>query len=94
MTLEQWRRSDAYRLLNRINFVPTTWVWSDDMSDEEKEAHPTHETTGGYLRENNLTRAYLDWWDKLEGDEKEVIMNIPNFDADKFKLITGIDTTK
>ena len=45
MTFEQWRCSDACRLLNRIDFRPTEFIWSKDMTDEEKAAHPEWETT-------------------------------------------------
>ena len=91
MTLEQWRRSDAYKLLRRIDFMPTTWVWASDMTDKEKEQYPSYKTTDGYLRTNDLTQAYQKWWDKLDDEEKEEITSIPNFDGDKFKLITGIN---
>lgn len=30
-------------------------------------------------------------WEKLSDDDKKVILEIPNFDAEKFKMITGID---
>ena len=26
------------------------WIWSDDMTDEEKEQHPEYEVVGGYLK--------------------------------------------
>ena len=51
MTLDQWRNSVAYYLLCRIHFEPTRWVWSKDMTDKEKAAHPEYKTTGGYLKE-------------------------------------------
>ncbi|WP_196243754.1 pentapeptide repeat-containing protein, partial [Lysinibacillus sphaericus] len=91
MTLEQWRRSDAYKLLRRIDYTPTTWVWDHDMTDEEKEKYPSYKTTEGYLRQNDLTQVYQNWWNNLDDEEKEIIEGIPNFDADKFKLITSID---
>lgn len=34
------------------------------------------------------------WWQSLEPSEKEAILSIPNFDADIFKGITGIDVRK
>ena len=90
MTFRQWRNSEAYQLLRRIQFEPNQWVWADDMSDEEKIAHPEHETTGGYLKIRDDTDCYKEWWNSLTNEEKEVIKNIPNFDADKFFIITGI----
>ena len=90
MTFRQWRNSEAYSILCRIPFEPTKWIWSDDMSDEEKAAHPEHETTGGYLKVCDTRKAFLIWWDSLNEREKNIIKNIPNFNAEKFEQITGI----
>jgi hypothetical protein len=90
MTFRQWRNSEAYSILCRIPFEPTRWIWSDDMTDEEKAAHPEYETTGGYLKIRDNTDCCKEWWNGLNQREKQVIMSIPNFDADKFFMITGI----
>jgi len=90
MTFRQWRNSEAYSILCRIPFEPTRWIWSDDMSDEEKAAHPEYETTGGYLKVCDTDKAFLTWWDSLNEVEKNIIKSIPNFDAEKFFQITGI----
>ena len=90
MTFEQWRNSEACWLMNRIDFRPADWIWSNKMSDVEKIEHPEHETTGGYLKIRDNTDACTEWWNGLSQKEKQVIMNIPNFDADKFFEITGI----
>ena len=62
------------------------------MTDQEKLEHPSYETTGGYLKKLDINKAYQDWWDRLSGDEKQCIREIPNFDAKKFEMITGINT--
>jgi len=90
MTLEEWRNSDAYWLLNRIDFRPTKWIWPYEMTDEEKVEHPGYETTGGYLRVCDSTDARNKWWSELSETQKNIIKSIPNFDAEKFYLITGI----
>jgi hypothetical protein len=90
MTFEQWRNSEACWLMNRIDFRPVDWIWSNEMSDAEKAEHPEHETTGGYLKIRDNTNCYQEWWNKLTTREKQVIKNIPNFDADKFFKITGV----
>ena len=90
MTFEEWRSSEAYWLMNRISFKPVEWIWSNDMTDEEKAAHPEYETTGGYLKIRDNTDCRKEWWKSLTEREKQVIKNIPNFDADKFFKITGI----
>ncbi len=90
MTFRQWRNSEAYSILCRIPFEPTRWIRSDDMTDEEKAAHPEYETTGGYLKVCDTDKAFINWWNSLTNGEKEVIKNIPNFNAEKLELITGI----
>jgi hypothetical protein len=90
MTYDQWKQSEACRLLNKIDFRPTAWIYSEDMSEQEKSNYPTHETTGGYLKICDTCKAYINWWDSLSDKKKEVIKNIPNFDAEKFERITGI----
>ena len=90
MTFTQWRKSEAYSILCRIPFEPTRWIWAEDMTDEEKAAHPKYKTTGGYLKVCNMDKAFLTWWDSLDERERNIIKSIPNFDAEKFFQITGI----
>ena len=90
MTWYQWRNSRAYALLWDVDIRPTEWIYADDMTDQEKLDFPTHKTTGGYLKNRDISKAYQEWWDKLNDDQKQCIKDIPNFDADKFKKITGI----
>lgn len=90
MTFLQWRDSDAYSLLARIEFKPNQFIISSDMTDEEKVAHPEHETIGGYLKVCDTGKAFSTWWDSLTKNEKSIIKNIPNFNAEKFLQLTGI----
>ena len=90
MTFKEWRNSEAYSILCRIPFEPTRWIWSDDMTDEEKVAHPEYETTGGYLKVCDTRKVFLAWWNSLSNDERNLITEIPNFNAEKFEQITGI----
>jgi len=85
MTFRQWRNSEAYSILSRIPFEPTRWIWADDLAE-----HPEYKTTGGYLKVCDTKKAFLTWWNGLTEREKQVIKNIPNFDAGKFYKITGI----
>jgi hypothetical protein len=88
MTLEEWRNSEAYYIL--LDLRLTEWVDSDDMTDDEKKAHPTHETTGGYLKSYTYQEAWKNLWDSLTDKEKKVVQKIPNFNKDKFNQITGL----
>ena len=90
ITLTEWRNSKAYWLLCDIEFRPTDWISEYDMTEEEKKAHPEYKTTGGYLKENDLTDCCVDWWNGLSQNDRCAIQNIPNFDTEKFYQITGI----
>jgi hypothetical protein len=91
MTWNQWRNSRAYDLLWNVDSRPAEWVYADDMTDQEKSDYPTYETTDGYLKERDISKAYQEWWDQLSDDKKHCIKDIPNFDAKKFHQITGIN---
>jgi hypothetical protein len=90
MTFKQWRDSEAYWLLNKIKFIPTTWIYEEDMTEEEKQANPSHETTGGYLRKNDLSNVSVEWWNELTEGQKQIIRGIPNYNKEKFSKIVGI----
>ena len=90
ITFAEWRNSRACRLLNRIDLRPTEFILPSNMTDEEKAAHPEWETTGGYLKKLDTSECCHDWWMNLSMEEKCVIQNMPNFDAEIFKEITGI----
>jgi hypothetical protein len=64
------------------------------MSEEEKVAHPEHETTGGYLKVVDFKTACKMMWDKLDDYDRQAVCEIPNFDAEVFMEITGIDVNK
>ena len=90
MTYNDWSRSDARYLLNQIPKNVVEWVYEEDMTDEEKAAHPTYETTGGYLRVLDESECAQIWWDGLSEIDKSTIKAIPNFDGKIFEECTGI----
>ena len=90
MTYREWIDSDARYLLNQIPKDVVEWVYEEDMTDEEKAAHPTYETTGGYLKVLNESECGQLWWGSLSDRRKEIIKAIPNFDAEIFFQCTGI----
>ncbi len=89
-TYRDWLNSDARYLLNQISKDVVEWIYSDDMTDEEKVAHPTHETTGGYLKVLDESECGQLWWGSLSEHNKNIIKAIPNFDAAIFEQCTGI----
>ena len=90
-TYQDWLNSDARYILNCIPSNVLEWIWSDDMTDEEKTEHPEHQVTGGFLKHIEKETGRQMWWDGLSDHEKEIVLNLPNFDKAIFKEITGID---
>ena len=90
ITYNDWLRSDARYLLNQIPKDVVEWVYEEDMTDEEKAANPTYETTGGYLKVLNESECGQLWWGSLSDFQKNYIKSIPNFDAEIFEQCTGI----
>ena len=93
-TYEDWLASDACWLLRRIPQDAVEWVYACDMSDQEKADHPECITIGGYLRkisQEDRQQMAQDFWNRLSKRNQQIIKDIPNFDAEKFRLCTGID---
>ena len=90
-TLQNWLDSCARYLLNQIDDCTLEYVWLDDMTDEEKAAHPEAKTTGGYLKERTTADNASKWWAGLNAADRNEILSLPNFNAEIFKKITGID---
>ena len=82
---------NEYALLFYSLFPLTEWIDERDMSDKEKKANPSYKTTGGYLKERTYHEAWRIMWDSWTKKQQESIKNLPNFDKDIFKEITGIE---
>ena len=93
-TYNYWLYSEARRLLNQIPNNVVEWIYSEDMTDEEKEENPTHETTGGYLKVLDESECGQIWWDGLSEQNRDIIRALPNFDAEIFEQCTGINVNK
>ena len=92
ITFSDFRNSRAYNLLCNIPSDCLTWKYSEYMTDDEKDAHPEYETTGGFLYLEKADRQA--WWESLSDDSKEAITSMPYFDADKFYKCTNIRVEK
>ena len=93
-TYQDWLDSDARCILMDCPSNVLTWVWNYDMTDEEKEQHTEYSVTGGFLKNIERERERQEWWDSLTKEGKYIVMNLPNFDKNIFKEITGIDVTE
>ena len=69
------------------------WIPVAKMTDEEKASFPFYTTIGGFLRSSPIPirESFPIAWAKLSDDEKKKWLALPNFDADKFFKITGVD---
>ena len=88
ITFSDFRQSRAYGLLCHMPSDCLTWKYSEYMTDDEKAAHPEHETTGGFLFLEKANRQA--WWESLSDESKAAITSMPYFDADKFYMCTNI----
>jgi hypothetical protein len=89
-TYRNWLDSEARCLLNRIPRNVTEWVYACDMTEKEKADHPEHITTGGYLKTLDEKDAAQNWWNNLDQSDRDIILALPNFDAEIFFQCTGI----
>ena len=75
-----------------IYFSLTEWVPESEMNEKEKESHKeTYRNCGGYLKKLNYKEAFKASYNRASEEDRKKIFNIPNFDADKFLEISGID---
>lgn len=87
-TVEEWSVADKPYW---IYFSLTEWVDKEDMNYKEKEDNPSYEITGGYLKVYEYQEAWRRSYDSATREEQLKIKDLPNFDKDKFKQISGID---
>ena len=76
-------------LYSKIKSI-TRWCREFDMTEDEKSENPSYITTGGFLKK--LDKIDYSGWNNEE--DLAFFMSLPNFDADIFYQITGIDVRK
>ena len=87
MSLKDFYRSRYWEAMCSAPFDLTEWVY---YTDEEKAADPEKKRIGGYLKVNTYEEAWAKWWVDLSEEDRKTIQEIPNFDPEIFKDITGI----
>ena len=90
LTESEVRNIKGIQILN-WNYENDFWIYEENMSEEEKEKYPKYKTTGGYLKSIPFKDACIIMWNKLSDSDKKLVKEIPNFDSEIFKKITGID---
>ncbi len=61
------------------------------MTDKEKEDVAGWDTVGGYLKTLTHKEAWAEYWDRARESDKKFFLSLPNFNAEMFEEITGID---
>ena len=88
MSLHDFFNSRYWDAMCNAPFNFTEWV---EYTPEEMAADHEKERRRGYLKENSYKEAWDNWWKMLDEESKQVIQEMPNFDADIFRDITGIE---
>ncbi len=85
---EDWAKANKP---NCLYFSLTEWVYESDMSDVEKQENPSYSHTGGYLKAFNYKEAFAKSVTEASKEDRDLIRALPNFDADIFLEISGVD---
>ena len=74
-----------------IYFSLTKWVPVSEMTQNEKDDNPGFGNTEGYLKKLDYKEEFKKSYSEASEEDRNKIFNVPNFDADKFLEISGID---
>ena len=75
-----------------LYFDLTVWVSYDTATDEEKKAHKQEiEVCGGFLKNLDYKEAFRISWNKASLEEHKKLFDLPNWNNEIFKEISGID---
>ena len=90
MTMSEFLDSRYYRAIASSDFKLTEWI---PYTEEEMEKDESKKLIGGYLKLYTYKEACRNWWNGMSSKNKAIICSMPNFDANVFKEITGIEVT-
>ena len=86
------KKRDEIDFPSFLYFDLTVWVSHDTATEEEKEQHKTEiETSGGFLKTLDYKEAFRLAWDKARKEEHKKLLDLPNWNNEIFKEISGID---
>ena len=88
MSLKDFINSKYFDALFSAPFELTEWIpyTTEEMAADEDKARMT-----GYLKVREYEEAWAEWWAYMTDENREIIKQIPNFDPEIFKDITGIE---
>ena len=82
---------ERYRHPDFEEFYLNKWIPESEMTDDEKKADPNFSVRQGYLKTYTWEEAWANYWNDTTEEDRQKVLNLPNFDASIFKEITGID---
>ncbi len=85
---------EAGNLPDCSGFYLTKWIYDSEMTNQEKIDNPKFHVAGGYLKTFEYKEAFATFWKETTEENKKKFLNLPNFDADIFLEITGVDVRK
>lgn len=90
------RYQEVRKLLNdnEVKISLTHWVEAEDMTKEDKENYSNWKSLDGCLKVFGYQEAWETFWSEATQTQKNSILDLPEFDKDIFKEITGIEVDK
>ena len=78
-----------------LYFDLVKWVTQEEATDEEKESYEEEiKRCGVFLRKLDYKTAFRIAWDNASYEEHKMLLDLPNWDNEIFKEISGIDAEK
>ncbi len=92
MTWSDYRNTSVYSIVMKIRTAESV-SW-DKMTAKERRSNPEAKTTGGIVRVYTYHQAWSNLWATLSAAQRGEFAKLPNFNAEKFREITGISFKK
>jgi len=77
-----------------FRFDLNIWVNESEMTKAEKEKNDQYRVNGGYLKTQGYKEAWRNAWNNATDEDRRKTLELPNWDNEIFKEITGIDVEK
>jgi len=77
-----------------IYLKTTEWIPEEKMTTKQKKNDPDFHIKGGTLIKRNYKEAWQLFWNETDQKTKDKFLKLPNFDAEIFEEITGINVNK
>ena len=75
-------------------FYLNKWILESEMTTQEKKDEVESHIRGGYLKTYGWEEAWANFWKDTDGTNRKKFLNLPNFDSEIFRDITGIDVVE